>query len=211
MSFLDRINSIESRMAGLEAKIDGRAGGGAQQVSSTPMRTNTDAKATAGPSFESILNTVQSGQKFNGPNSAGAIGTWNGDSKNFDGMIKEAASKHGVDESLVRAVIKQESAFNPKATSGCGAKGLMQLMDDTAKDLGVTNSYDPYQNIMGGAKYLRQLLDRFDGNMTKAIAGYNAGPGAVEKFGGIPPYNETQDYVTKVMANFQGYKSNGAH
>ena len=87
---------------------------------------------------------------------------------------------------------------------------MMQLMDDTARDLGVQDSYDPHQNIQGGAKYLKQLLDRFDGNMTKAIAGYNAGPGAVEKYGGLPPFGETQDYVTKVMGYYQNYKGQRA-
>lgn len=210
MSFLDRINSIENRINSLESKIDGGQGSFRQVSTGTNLTNNTNVNPSGGPTFESILNTVSSDRKFNGPGAAGAIGTWSGDPKDFDSMIGEAAKKHNVDPALIRAVIKQESAYNPKATSGCGAKGLMQLMDDTAKDLGVTNSYDPYQNIMGGAKYLRQLLDRFDGNMTKSIAAYNAGPGNVEKYNGLPPFAETQDYVTKVMGNFQHYKTNGA-
>ena len=123
-------------------------------------------------------------------------------------MIREASQKWNVDESLIRAVIKQESGFDPKATSWCGAQGMMQLMPETAAGLGVKDAYDPQQNIMGGARYLRSLLDRFDGNISKALAGYNAGPGAVEKAGGIPPYQETQNYVANVLDNYRRYKEN---
>lgn len=210
MSFIERMNSIESRMSQLDAQLD--SGNGMRQASmgggtSSPARPVPGA---GGPSFENILNTVSADKKFRPTGSAGPVSTWKGDPKDFDGMIADAAKTQGVDESLIRAVIRQESAFNPKATSGCGAKGMMQLMDDTAKELGVSNSYDPHQNIMGGAKYLKQLLTRFDGNMTKAIAGYNAGPGAVEKYGGLPPFGETQDYVTKVMGYYQSYKGQRA-
>ena len=206
MSFMDRMNSIENRMAQLESKLDSGSGG-VRQVSMGGGSPVSPPANYTGPTFESILGTVSAEKKVGAaPATATGASSWKGDPKDYDGMIKEAAQKNGIDESLIRAVIRQESAFNPKATSGCGAKGMMQLMDDTAKDLGVGNSYDPHQNIMGGAKYLRQLLDRFDGNMTKAIAGYNAGPGAVEKYGGLPPFAETQDYVTKVMGYYQTYK-----
>jgi len=206
MSFMDRINAIESRMD----QLDANSGNGMRQVSTGGSgRSPASTPSGGGPTFESILSTVSSKQKFQGSgavSSSAPVSTWKGDPKDFDGMIADASKTHGVDESLIRAVIRQESAFNPKATSSCGAKGMMQLMDDTAKDLGVANSYDAHQNIMGGAKYLKQLLTRFDGNQTKAIAGYNAGPGAVEKFGGLPPYPETQDYVAKVMGYYQSYK-----
>jgi soluble lytic murein transglycosylase-like protein len=113
--------------------------------------------------------------------------------------IKAAASKYGVDPALLAAVVKQESNFNPKAQSGAGAKGLMQRMDATARNLGVTNSFDPQQSLEGGAKFLSDLLKEFHGDESLALAAYNAGPIAVQKYGGIPPYQETQRYVPKVL------------
>ncbi|WP_419961416.1 lytic transglycosylase domain-containing protein [Psychrobacillus sp. BM2] len=122
---------------------------------------------------------------------------------NFEEIIKKAATTYNVPEKLISSIIKQESNFNPSATSSAGASGLMQLMPGTAKYLGVTNSLDPEQNIMGGAKYISQMLSQFDGNIETALAAYNAGPGAVKKYDGIPPYKETQNYVQKVMNYFQ--------
>lgn len=118
----------------------------------------------------------------------------------FDNIINEAAEKFSLKAGLIKALIRQESAGNPEAVSGKGAKGLMQLMDSTASVLGVTDPFDPGQNIMGGARYLSQLLKRFGGDLVKAIASYNAGPGAVEKYNGIPPYAETRRYVRNVLS-----------
>jgi cell wall-associated NlpC family hydrolase len=132
-------------------------------------------------------------------------GTSLGEPSPYDDMIKQAATEAGVPPALVKAVAKAESGFDPKSTSGAGAQGLMQLMPGTASGLGVTDPYDPLQSLRGGAKYLRQQLDRFGGNYEKAIAAYNAGPGAVQKYGGIPPYAETQAYVPRVMAYFQQF------
>lgn len=112
--------------------------------------------------------------------------------------IADAAGRHGVDEAIVRAIIHAESAFNPNALSRVGAQGLMQLMPATARRFGVTNAFDASQNIGGGVKYLAWLLKRFDGNLTLAAAGYNAGEGAVAKYKGVPPYSETQRYVQRV-------------
>lgn len=121
------------------------------------------------------------------------------DKKTFSEIIKEASARYGVDESIIRAVIKQESSFNPEAVSRCGAQGLMQLMPATAQSLGVKDAFNPEENIMAGTHYLKQKLDEFDGNLALALAAYNAGSGTVRKYGGIPPYKETQAYVNKVI------------
>ena len=121
-------------------------------------------------------------------------------------LIEKYADKNGLDSDFVKAVIKQESGFNPNATSKCGAMGLMQLMPSTAEGLGVTNAYDAEQNIEGGTKYLKGLMDRFDNNKSLALAAYNAGPNAVKKYGGIPPYMETQNYVKSVLSNYDKMK-----
>ena len=117
--------------------------------------------------------------------------------------IRTAAARHGVDESIVRAIIHAESSFNPNARSRVGAQGLMQLMPPTARRFGVSNSYDPVQNIGGGVQYLAWLLKRYNGDLTLAAAGYNAGEGAVARYGNkVPPYAETQRYVKRVLARY---------
>lgn len=122
----------------------------------------------------------------------------------FAAEISAAAARNGVDPSLLTGLIRAESNFDPGATSPAGAQGLTQLMPGTAAGLGVTNPLDPVQSIEGGARYLRQQLDRFGGDVTKALAAYNAGPGAVERFGGVPPYEETQNYVRRVLGYAEG-------
>ena len=117
----------------------------------------------------------------------------------FEDVIRKAARREGVDEQLVKAVVAAESGFNPQAVSSAGAKGLMQLMDGTARSLGVKDPFDPASNVVGGTTFLRAMLDRF-GSVPLALAAYNAGPGAVEKYGGIPPYQETRNYVDRVLA-----------
>ena len=112
--------------------------------------------------------------------------------------IRQAAGKYGVDPKLVSAVAEVESGFHQGAVSATGAVGVMQLMPETAESLGV-NPYDAAQNINGGAQYLKQMLDTFDGDVRKAVAAYNAGPEAVKEYGGVPPYSETQQYVSSVL------------
>lgn len=117
---------------------------------------------------------------------------------NFDSIINQASKQFGIDENLIKSVILAESAANHKAVSHAGAKGLMQLMDSTATDLGVQNAFDPKQNIMGGAKYLSKMLRQYSGDLERSLAAYNAGPGAVEKHKGIPPYEETKNYISRI-------------
>jgi soluble lytic murein transglycosylase-like protein len=124
----------------------------------------------------------------------------------FEPSIRMACGRHGVDYHLVKAVIRAESAFNHQAVSPKGAMGLMQLMPGTSRQLGVVNPYDPFENVDGGVRYLRDLLVRFNNNLELALAGYNAGPEAVEKHRGIPPYSETVFYVQRVLSLYNGYR-----
>lgn len=121
-------------------------------------------------------------------------------SKSLQEIFENAASTYQIPLNLLKAVAKAESDFDPNCTSSSGAMGIMQLMPETAKSLGVTDAYDPEQNIMAGAKYLAENLKRYNGDKELALAAYNAGPGAVKKYNGIPPYKETQNYVKKVLA-----------
>ncbi|MCI9136700.1 MAG: lytic transglycosylase domain-containing protein [Lachnospiraceae bacterium] len=123
----------------------------------------------------------------------------------LESIFEEASKKYNVPKNLIKAIAKAESDFRPDATSKAGAQGIMQLMPATARELGVTDSYDPYQNIMGGTKYISQMLEKYDGNVSLALAAYNAGSNNVAKYGGIPPFKETQNYVAKVT----GYMNNG--
>ena len=145
--------------------------------------------------YQSVLDKlhVLIGQSSGQYRSAGAH------SSTFDDLIGMAARRYDLDASLIKAVIHAESGFSPSAVSRVGAKGLMQLMDDTASQLGVTDVFDPAQNIDGGARFLSQLLDRYDGDVIRALAAYNAGPTAVDRWQGVPPYGETQAYVQRVL------------
>ena len=120
----------------------------------------------------------------------------------LDWIIFRAGEREGVDPRFIHAVIKQESRYNPNALSHAGARGLMQLMPDTAKRFGNTDPNDAVSNVAAGTKYLKWLLKRFDGNVSLALAGYNAGEGAVDKYKGVPPYSETQHYVSAIVANY---------
>jgi soluble lytic murein transglycosylase-like protein len=118
--------------------------------------------------------------------------------KSYDALIDEAAAEHEMDPDLIRAVMQAESAFHPLVVSRAGAEGLMQLMPELATEMGVTDSFDPRDNIMGGVRYLKRLLDFYKGDLDLALAGYNAGPGNVERYGGVPPFEETRRYIKTI-------------
>lgn len=205
----NRIASIQMRMQQIQSKFGSSPVHNLQGMKPAAFGNMNVNQAggmdSSGVTFEKLLAT-----KMNEPERVESSATSNvkqqglsTKASDYDGIVKEAATKYGVDEKFIKSIINQESGFNPNATSYVGAMGMMQLMPETAKDLGVRNAYDPKDNIMGGVKYIKQQLDRFGGDKRKALAAYNAGPGAVEKYGGIPPYSETQNYVKNIMGMYE--------
>lgn len=144
-----------------------------------------------------------------GNSEAAVLPSYSRNKNAFDSHIRNAAQVHGISEGLIKAVMHTESGFNTNARSPVGAQGLMQLMPATARRFNVSNSFDPQQNIHAGAQYLAWLLKRFNGNVQLALAGYNAGEGNVAKYGGIPPFRETQDYVRRVTSRFNNLYAGG--
>lgn len=164
------------------------------------------ATTGAGGSFGSMVSSAMGGSANEGP-----LQPTQGPNvippPQIESLIGTNANQYGVDPALIKAIVANESGFDANATSKTGAQGLMQLEPETAASLGVDNAYDPAQNISGGTRYIRSLLERFNGDVRLAVAAYNAGPGAVEKYGGVPPYAETQAYVRNVLGDYAKYRS----
>lgn len=174
-----------------------------QQSPARPPVGGTFANTLASVRPPALIRPKTTAVKSNLVLPAANLASQSGEAVPFQNLIVAAATKYGIDPALLAGVVKQESNFNPNARSGGGAKGLTQLMDATARGLGVTDPYDPQQSLEGGARFLSGLMKQFHGDESLALAAYNAGPGAVQKYGGIPPYQETQRYVPKVL----GYAS----
>ena len=160
-----------------------------QRIEAIQARLGESATPESAQTFQSLLATQTAATR--------AAAT--PDSTAFDPLIERIAGEQSLSPALLRAVIKAESNFHPEVVSPKGAMGLMQLMPATAASLGVSNPFDPAQNIDGGARYLRQLLDQFGGDQRQALAAYNAGPGAVLRYHGVPPFPETRQYVERVL------------
>jgi soluble lytic murein transglycosylase-like protein len=192
------VELIGARVAAIQQEIAAFTGQATATTSTSFASQLADAQSSAG-------SAVATGTTAATPTTLGG-----GTPTQYDAQITAAATKYGIDPALLKGLIRQESNFNASAQSGAGAQGLTQLMPGTAASLGVTDPTDPAQAIDGGAKYLKQQLDRFGGDPSKALAAYNAGPGAVAKYGGVPPYAETQSYVQKVLGYAAGYEGTAA-
>ena len=171
------------------------------QIATSPSATTSDfssvlqAASTAGQTQAAYPTTSSSASSESASQSGG-----------YEGMIAQAAQRYGIDPAVLHGLIQQESGFDPNSQSSAGAAGLTQLMPGTASSLGVANPLDPSESIEGGARYLSQLMGQFGGNTTEALAAYNAGPGAVQQYGGVTPYAETQSYVSKVLGYAEAYR-----
>jgi len=186
----------------------------APEVPSIPASGSGLAASGVDPKFPPFVKSAKDGARASGMNPASLHGTTNEPMMGFPArpqtnltdVVNEASGRYRLDPDLVNSVIKAESGFNVRAVSPKGAQGLMQLMPGTASELGVPNVFDPQANVEGGTKYLRELLERYDFDLVKALAAYNAGPERVEQFGGVPPFYETRAYVARVVRDFNKKK-----
>ena len=210
---LARLNSIENNFAALE-RISAQLNGVTQNqtIENKDFQTILNEKLNKTSQENKIEKTLEENiieavapEKKDAINLKSKIDL-EAQSTDIDEIVETFSNKYGIDGDFIKDIIKQESGFNPKATSKKGAMGLMQLMPETAKSLGVINAYNPWENVEGGVKYLKDLMDRFGNDEKLALAAYNAGPNAVKKYGGIPPYKETQNYVNAIMANYDKVK-----
>lgn len=186
------VNRIHEQAAARTAAASASSSEGADFAAS--LNESTKALSSSGTDSNDSSSSTQT------TSSASTVSS----PQDYEAYFKEASDTYGVSTSILKSIAKAESNFNPSAVSKAGAIGIMQLMPSTAASLGVSNSYDARENIMGGAKYISQLLSRYQGNISLALAAYNAGTGNVDKYGGIPPFAETQNYVQKVLSYMNG-------
>ncbi|KLU60401.1 soluble lytic murein transglycosylase precursor [Peptococcaceae bacterium CEB3] len=191
---------------GADSRVPGQKDGFELLLQETLQRAlRLDGTAGAGgPQDANVFQGLEDSPDRAENTDVSGAGRSGGSRKALAPLIASSAGKYGIDPALVRQVVKAESGYDSRAVSPAGAEGLMQLMPATARAYGVTDALDPAQNIDGGTHFLRDLLQRYQGNVPLALAAYNAGPGAVEKYGGIPPYAETQSYVRKILAGLGG-------
>jgi len=205
LAVYERVRQLESLIEQARAtSLPGAASAGVPASAAVPATAAGETAPAGG--FASALQSAS--QAYSpvaySPNApAGAEGSRGGE---YEAQIQAAAQRHGLDPALLHGLIQQESGFDPNAQSSAGASGLTQLMPGTAASLGVANPLDPSEAIEGGARYLSELMGQFGGNVSDALAAYNAGPGAVQQYGGVPPYAETQSYVSKVLGYAQAYR-----
>jgi soluble lytic murein transglycosylase-like protein len=199
MSMLKGLYNVIDRITGLQRKFGNIQNKYSQSLNqlNTNISKNQSSEATetsSNKNFEEVLTETNKESTVIKDTS----------NKDINHIIKEKAEKYNLSEELISSIIKVESNYNPNAVSNKGAKGLMQLMPSTAMELGVNNIFDVEENIEGGSKYLRQLLNKYNGDIKTALAAYNSGMGNVQKYNGIPPYGETNKYITKVLNNLSG-------
>jgi soluble lytic murein transglycosylase-like protein len=202
------IEAVISRVSQLQSMLAAGAPPAPSSTSPTSFSTALQSATSSGSGANSFASLASGTPSMTYTATASATSTSSSlpAGTPYAAEITAAATANGIDPALLAGLVKQESGFNPNAGSGAGARGLTQLMPSTAAGLGVDNVLDPVQSLDGGAKYLKQQLDTFGGDVTKALAAYNAGPGAVQRFGGVPPYSETQNYVRSVQANAEAYR-----
>lgn len=190
--------AISQRIQQLQALIEQTGRTAAGESAATAALPSATSSGSA-----SFADTLQAATAT----SAAPVGAAaEGESSSYDGLIEAAAQRNGVDPAVLHGLIQQESGFDPTAQSSAGASGLTQLMPGTASSMGVANPLDPAESIEGGARYLSQMMSQFPGSTTDALAAYNAGPGAVKQYGGVPPYAETQSYVSKVLGYAEAFR-----